>query len=166
MSTKADLTIGVMYPSKYLACEDLKGKTVTVAISSTSIDAVVMTGGAREMRPVLTLQNPKSGELIQKQLIAGKTNAFAIALLLGSRAADWSGKRIALCPDVDLFGKESVPCIRVAGSPDATPERAEAYAKAWKGERKRGALVARLNRGSTLPPSRMRAATYSPTAGP
>ena len=136
--SKDDLTLGVMYPSKYLKCEDLRGKNVTVTIADVSIDDVMMTGGSHEKKVVLKLARTP------KLLIAGRTNGYALGVLISPHAREWVDKRIVLCPDVDTFGREDVPCIRVYGSPDATPERSAAYSRAWRGERKRGKLIARL----------------------
>ncbi len=43
-----------------------------------------------------------------------------------------------------------MPCIRIAGSPDAPADRAAAYAKAWKGDRVGGELVSRVKAALAL----------------
>ena len=42
MSDNHDLTMGVLYPSKYLKADDLRGKPVTVTIAGVALDDVVM----------------------------------------------------------------------------------------------------------------------------
>ena len=134
-----ELTLGVMYPSKYLKASDLLGRQFELKIRSVGLEDVVMTNGRKERKLVLSF------EKTTKLLIAGKTNGYALGVLIGSRAKDWEGKRVVLCADVDVLGRDGdVPCVRIVSSPDAPPARAEAYARAWRGERKRGKLVARL----------------------
>lgn len=119
---KALLDISVMHPSKYLSHDDLQGRQVTVKIESVSIDAVQMSDGSEEFKTVLTF------EKVGKSLIGGKTNDYSIAVLISRKPLDWVGKRIVLIPGVTTFGKpDPVPCVRIGGSPDATPERAKAF---------------------------------------
>lgn len=138
--TTPDLTLRLMYPSDYLRAEDLLGKPVAVTIATVNIAALPLEGGQSADRVVIGLRKTS------KKFVCGKTNGYSLGVLISSRAAEWIGKRIILCPDVDTFGREDVPCIRIASSPDAAPDRAAAYARAWKGERRRGKLVGRLKR--------------------
>jgi hypothetical protein len=140
MTSVNDLTLSVMFPSRFLKCDDLQGRKVTVTIADVNLEEVMMVGGSHEKKVVLQLAKTP------KLLIAGRTNGFSIALLLSQHIREWVGKRITLCPDVDLFGKSEVPCIRVAGSPDSAPENTAAYARAWKGDRKRGKLLSRVKK--------------------
>lgn len=139
-----DLTLSVMFPSNYLACPDLKGRHVTITISGVSVDEVPMTGGKKSRKCVVCMAKTP------KKLIVGKTNGYALGVLVSPHAREWIGKRITLCPDVDMFGGKQVPAIRIAGSPDAAPERAAAYASAWRGERQGGRLCGRLKRALGL----------------
>lgn len=138
MSDNHDLTMGVLYPSKYLKADDLRGKPVTVTIAGVALDDVVMAGGSHEQKVVISLAKTL------KLWIAGKTNGHSLAVLLGSDGHQWIGKRVVLIADVDRLGRDVVPCIRVQSSPDAPVARASAYEQAWRGTRERGALVARL----------------------
>lgn len=136
----SDMTLSVMFPSKYLKCSDLQGRNVPITISKVTIEDVPMTGGKKERKCVLSLAKTK------KQLVIGKTNGYALGVLISSNAKTWEGKKITLCPDVTMFGKKKMPCIRIIGSSDAPPERAAAYARAWIGDRMGGELVSRLKR--------------------
>lgn len=139
-----DMDLSVLFPSEYLKCDDLKGKQVTVTISRVVNDLVQMSGGKKQKKLVLHL------EKTHKKIIVGKTNSWSLGLLISTNARDWAGKRMTLTPDVDIFGGVEVPCIRIVGSPDAQPERAAAYARAWRGNRKRGDLVARVKKEISL----------------
>lgn len=145
-SNKADLRVSTMYPTEYLSAADLRGKAVTLKILNVKIDAVQMQGGKKERKPVIYL------EKTNKKILVNKTNTRALAVLFSSDGNDWIGKRIAISPDIDLApdGSGEVAAIRITGSPDATPERTLAFNKAWKGERKRGALIKRLKQAQGL----------------
>lgn len=132
--------------SDYIAADDLGGKVRTLTIKDVRI-APDMPGKPRngkKSKSVLIVF-----EKARKGWIVNTTNQWSIALLLGTKTAvEWIGKRVALHADmdIDIESKQPTACIRVQGSPDATPERAKAYATAWKGERERGALVKRVKR--------------------
>jgi hypothetical protein len=55
-------------------------------------------------------------------------------------------ERIVLTADLDenKNTRQDEPCLRVLGSPDATKEQADAYARCWRGDRRRGALCTKL----------------------
>lgn len=130
----------------YIAADDLGGKVRTLTIKDVRI-APDMPGKPRngkKSKSVLVVF-----EKARKGWIVNTTNQWSIALLLGTKTAvEWVGKRISLHADMDIDIESGQPtaCIRVQGSPDATPERAKAYATAWKGKRERGALVKRVKR--------------------
>lgn len=137
----SELTLDVMYPDKFLKAAHLQGHTPTVRIESIKVDLVPMSGGKKAQATVMTFKGK------QKEFIVNKTNAYAIAVLLGSnRPASWIGKRIQLTADIedDRKTRTEVPCIRILGSPDATPEQAAEYRQCWRGARKGGALCSRL----------------------
>jgi len=142
----SELTLDVMYPDRYLRAEhlvDKVGRTVSpvVEIEHIAVESVPMSGGKKASATVVTLLGK------QKQWIMNKTNALSVAVLLGSkRPVEWVGKRIQLVvdQDEDRRVRGMVPCIRVIGSPDATPAQADEYRRAWQGQRKGGALCARL----------------------
>lgn len=142
----SELDLDVMYPDKFLKAAhlvDAEGRPVSpvVVLESVKQDLVAMSGGKKALATVLTFKGKS------KAFISNKTNSYAIATLLGSkRPVDWIGKRIRLVVDIDenRNTRQDEPCIRVGGSPDATPEQASAFARCWKGERKGGALCSRL----------------------
>lgn len=85
---------------------------------------------------------------VRKACLCNSTNQWSIAVLTGSKSAvDWIGKTITLCVDTDIESGQPTRCVRVAGSPDASPHASKAYAEAWgAGDRKRGKLCKRLKR--------------------
>lgn len=137
----SEMTLEVMYPDKFLKAAHLQGHTPTVTIENIKVDVVPMAGGKKAQATVMTFKGKS------KEFICNKTNAYAIAVLLGSnRPADWIGKRIQLVTDLedDRKTRSEVPCIRVLGSPDASEAQASEYKMVWRGERKGGALCGRL----------------------
>lgn len=123
-TNKALADISALHPSKYLSCDDLKGRTITVKIVSVETEAVQMSDGSEDVKPMIRF------EKANKAFIGGKTNDYSIAVLLSRRPLDWVGKRITLMPSTTTFGRDIKPCIRIAGSPDAAPERQKAFDQA------------------------------------
>lgn len=121
---KALQDISVMHPSKYLSADDLKGRTVTVKIASVSVEMVEMSDGEEKEKTIIRF------EKANKDFMGGVTNDYSLAVLLSRRPIDWIGKRVTLMPGVTTFGREVRACIRIAGSPDATPERQRAFDQA------------------------------------
>ncbi len=144
------LSLSVMFPSNFLKAEDLQGRVVEVVIQSVAGEEVPMTGGKKEKCNVVRMVGKK------KQWILNRTNAQALALLLSPdgnapSARDWFGKRVQLVADLDQKSGEEIVAIRVAGSPDAAPDRAAAYDRAWRaGDRRGGKLCARLKRARAV----------------
>ena len=132
--------------SDYLASDDLRGRVVTVEIASVSIPPEMPGGGKGKKSKSKLIRFAKGS----KAWIVNPTNQWSIAVLLGTKTAkDWVGKRICLHADkdVDIDARADCMTVRVHSSPDATPERAESYRRAWEaGPRERGALCRRLKR--------------------
>lgn len=94
------------YPSKYLAAEDLDSDVI-VTILDTNLEEIGQ-GAQKGNKLILTLKGYK------KKLVLNKTNAKAIADVLGDDDTDsWEGKKITIGPrDVEYQG-EMVSSIRV-----------------------------------------------------
>lgn len=123
-TNKALADISCLHPSKYLSCDDLKGRTITVKIASVDMEPVQMSDGSEEEKVIIRFEKAR------KDFIGGKTNDYSLAVLLSRRPLDWVGKRVTLMPSTTTFGREVRPCIRIAGSPDAAPERQKAFDQA------------------------------------
>lgn len=123
-ASKALTDISVLHPSKYLSFDDLKGRTITAKIASVDMEPVRMNDGSEEEKVIIRFEKAR------KDFIGGKTNDFSLAVLISRRPTDWVGKRVTLMPSSTTFGRDIVPCIRIAGSPDASPERVKAFDQA------------------------------------
>lgn len=132
--------------SDYLASDDFKGRVVTVEIAGVSIPPDIPGGSKGRKSKSILIRFAKGS----KEWIVNPTNQWSLAVLLGTKVArEWIGKRVSLHADkdVDIDARADCMTIRVHSSPDATPDRAEAYRRAWDaGPRERGALCRRLKR--------------------
>jgi len=94
-----------MFPSKYVACGDLKGMDVPVKIQRIEMEDV----SNGELKPIVYFVGMKKG------LVLNRTNAKRIAANHGPETNGWIGKEIILYPSETEFKGETVPCIRVRG---------------------------------------------------
>jgi hypothetical protein len=99
-------TINDFYPSKYIKCADLDGKSKTLTIAR--VETVVFkNAGKEEAKPLAHFREVPSG------LTLNKTNFKAIAAAYGPNTDTWAGERITLSPDRTTFGGREVDTIRV-----------------------------------------------------
>jgi hypothetical protein len=99
------MNIDDAFPSRYLRPGDLRQAAPVVTIASVKMERV---GARRQTKPVLYFLGKSKG------LILNKTNATAIAELLGTKdTVAWEGGRLRLFVTETLFGDKTVPCIRV-----------------------------------------------------
>ena len=90
-----------LYPSRFLAAFDLRGKTVTVEIDRLTLEEMFVPG-EQEMthKPVLWFAGK------QKGLVLNKTNALAVASHHGPDTEAWQGRSVQLYPtQIRAFGK-------------------------------------------------------------
>lgn len=96
----------LMFPSDWVAAEELKGDTV-VTIKSVEFKNLKLADGASERKAVMHFEEAKKG------LVLNKTNANIIAGLHGAEATQWPGKKITLYPTTCMAFGDEVSCIRV-----------------------------------------------------
>lgn len=159
MASTTDMTVGVMFPSEWLAAIDLGGGSFTLTVESVTAEMVTLDTGRKEKHWVVAFERAK------KRLLLNKTNAYALGVLLSPDAHDWAGKRVTLVGDWDKMKGQDVMGIRVCGSPDARPDRARVFAECWEGERAKGALCARLKQALNRL-AKTRPATQPPATQP
>ena len=98
----------VMFPSKYLCAEDLRGKPIAVTIESVKQESVRMEDNGEEVKWMMRFVGAK------KALIVNQTNAEAIVNVTGKENAEgWVGEKITLFPTRCLCYGQMVDCIRV-----------------------------------------------------
>jgi hypothetical protein len=118
---KVTLDGELMFPSDYVSAPELKGRDVTVTITSVTMEPLQMAGGGRKNKPILRFQGTA------KKMVCNQVNADTISQLHGAKAEKWVGKKITLYPTRCLAFGDMVECIRVretipAGSVPAVPK--------------------------------------------
>jgi hypothetical protein len=125
-------TVREMFPSAYLAAEDLEGKgdeSVTLTIASVQIEEL-RAKPTEDAKQKWTLRfeelERRKDPIDRKGFVLNKTNAKTIASLHGKEVGEWKGKRITIFrdPTVKAFGK--VGALRVR--PKVPPPKAKAGA--------------------------------------
>lgn len=100
-----------MFPTEHIKCADLRGEPRTFTIKQVVKQEVDGEKGVK-VRGVV-----KFGETDQT-LVMNRTNAILLMAMFGANPQAWAGKRVTLNPDRTQFGRETVDCIRIGGSPD------------------------------------------------
>jgi hypothetical protein len=97
-----------LFPSKYLKCEDLKGKPRVVQIEDAPVEPLKNNKGEEQTKIVLYFAGAK------KALPLNMTNFDAVVDVTGcGDSKDWRGHRIELYPSKTQMGGKLVDCIRV-----------------------------------------------------
>lgn len=113
MNNPRPQTVSDTFPSKWIHADDLNDRTHVLTISQAEV-ALFPSNPAnfnsdKVWKPVLSFQKA------EKQLILNKTQATAVAEIVGSEVyADWVGRRITLRPAIARNGK---PTIAIAPPP-------------------------------------------------
>jgi hypothetical protein len=106
------MRVSEVFPSKYLAAEDLDNKNVRLTISNVEIEKL-----GEDTKPVIYFRGHKKG------LACNKTNAKSIAAAYGDEMDEWIGSEIILFPVLTDYQGKSVPAIRVrAPQPKDNPK--------------------------------------------
>lgn len=133
----------LVYPSEYVKAADLRGRDVTVIIHDVTRENLVMVGGKKDRKAVVTMRarnkDGSPGQVLGKRWVVGKTVLRQIGASTKSNIIDeWIGREITMYPTT-CRGKEGkeVECIRVrvrvdqhanevpedmAAEPEAVPE--------------------------------------------
>lgn len=116
----------LVYPSEYVKAADLKGRDVTVIVEDVRREALVMVGGKKDRKAVVTMRarerDGSPGRVLGKRWVVGKTVLRQIGAALKTTIIDeWIGRDVTLYPTT-CRGKEGqqVECIRVRVRVDQT----------------------------------------------
>lgn len=101
-----------LFPGRFLKAGLLGGKPVTLRISAVTREPLPQDQGGDRIRGILSFDKT------EMQLVLNSTNGQCLKAMFGRLVQDWVGKRVTLQPEQDKFGRDTVDCIRVAGSPD------------------------------------------------
>jgi len=96
-----------VFPSKYLKCEDLGGKPVTVQITSAPLETLKSPDGKEQSKIVLYFLSAK------KTLPLNLSNFDSVAEICGEDTDTWPGRTIVLYPTKTQMGGKTVDCVRI-----------------------------------------------------
>ena len=85
------MNINQAFPSKYLKAADLNGRTYKMSISHVALESIGSDQN-QETKPILYLRGA------QKGIVLNKTNAEALAIVLGDETDGWPGHAIEIFP--------------------------------------------------------------------
>ena len=89
------MTVSDLFPSKYLAKEDVPQPTVATIQSVTQVE--MNDNGAKRMKPILMLST------FGKPMVLNKLNASSIAAIYGGDTSAWIGKPIEVFVDPNVM---------------------------------------------------------------
>ncbi len=101
-----------MYPGRFLKADMLKGKKVTVTVLKIMGEDLIGENNKAKSEWVVKI---KERDL---ELVLNKTNGFCLKRMFGNDPHLWLEKRITIYPTTTKFGRDTVDCIRIWGSPD------------------------------------------------
>lgn len=105
-------TYSELYPGRFLKSDLLKGRKVTLTIKNIDVEELIGDKGKADPKVVASfVERPL-------ELVLPKTNGFCLKRMFGDNPHSWIGKRVTLFPSQTKFGRETVDCIRIWGSPD------------------------------------------------
>jgi hypothetical protein len=116
--------VRLLFPNKYLAAPDLRGRDVTLTISRLQQETL-RTNEGDETKWILHFEEmQRRPEDKRKRLVLNKTNAQTIAKVHGAETDEWVGQRITLFGTTCQAFGQTVDCIRVRER-DPGPKRTD-----------------------------------------
>ena len=119
-----------MYPGRFLKADMLKGQKVTVTIIQIMGEDLIGENNKTKSEWVVKIKERPL------QLVLNKTNGFCLYRMFGSDPHSWIDKRITIYPTTTKFGRETLDCIRIWGSPDIAEDTPitvpQGRKKAWE----------------------------------
>jgi hypothetical protein len=119
-----------MYPGRFLKADMLKGQKVTVTIIQIMGEDLIGENNKTKSEWVVKIKERPL------QLVLNKTNGFCLYRMFGSDPHSWIDKRVTIYPTTTKFGRETLDCIRVWGSPDIAEDMPitvpQGRKKAWE----------------------------------
>ena len=109
-----------MFPGRFLKAGLLQTKlgsrTPIVTITDIELETMPQDDGKNKDKGIISIKEASN------QICLNRTNGECLKAMFGKRAADWIGKRIGLCIELDRDPSSKngkVEAIRIAGSPAA-----------------------------------------------
>jgi hypothetical protein len=105
-----------LYPGRFLKADILKGQKVTLTIKNIDVEELTREDNKQEPKVIVSFKERPL------ELVFPKTNAECIKRMFGSDPHLAINRRITLFPTTTKFGRDTVECIRVWGSPDISAD--------------------------------------------
>jgi hypothetical protein len=109
-------TYSELYPGRFLKADLLKGKKVTLTIKNVDIEELIGENNKAAAKVIVSFAERPL------ELVLPKTNGECLRRMFGNNPHQWVGKRVTLFPSTTKFGRDTVDCIRIWGSPDLTED--------------------------------------------
>jgi len=122
------------FPSRYLKCDDLNDKPITVTIESVTFEELTTPDGKKQNKVILHFAGAK------KILPLNVTNFDSVVdITLEDDTDRWPGTKIELYPSEAQIGSKMVACVRIRAPeqgelPTKKPAKKPAPAKATAGD--------------------------------
>lgn len=102
-----------MFKGDFISAVEFNGKEPTMTIADVRLVSMEdeKTKGSKDKGTVFFKEQSRGWVL-------NKTNAICLAAMFGEETAAWNGKRVTLKSQDVKFGPDTVPGIRIVGSPD------------------------------------------------
>ena len=101
-------SVTVLFPTRFISADDLKGKEWTLVISHWTVESVYNVREGKESEQlVLYFEGRKKGLLLKKR------NARIIKRLYGDNIAAWVGKAVTLYPSEEKAFGDLIGVVRV-----------------------------------------------------
>ncbi len=113
-------TYSELYPGRFLKSDLLKGHKITLTIADVDVQELTGETGKPAAKVIVTFQRPQAEAWakIPLELVLPKTNGECLRRMFGNKPAGWRGKPVTIFPSTTKFGRDTVDCIRIWGSPE------------------------------------------------
>lgn len=119
-----------MYPGRFLKADMLKGRKVTLTITGIEGEDLIGENNKAKSEWIVHIKERPL------QLVLNKTNAFCLYRMFGGDPHSWIGRRITIFPTTTKFGRDTLDCIRIWGSPELAEDMPitvpQGRKKAWE----------------------------------
>jgi hypothetical protein len=112
-------TYSELYPGRFMRADMFRGQKCTFKIVNLDIEVLEGEKG-REPKVVGTFAGPNK----TFDHVIPKTVGFCLKRMFGNNPREWIGKWVTLYPTTTKFGRETVDCVRVWGSPHINSDMA------------------------------------------
>jgi hypothetical protein len=105
-------TYSLLYPGRFLKADLLKGQKVTLTIKNIDVEDLIGETGKPAAKVVVSFAERPL------EWVVPKTCGECLRRMWGNNPHEWLNKRVTLYPTTTKFGRDTVDCLRVWGSPD------------------------------------------------